>query len=703
MATDFSTTGAFNVNGQFATNVKYEASTEQGKLVELNVRFTNGRSEVASARMTPDEAKDVLGDKNFAVIAKAAEKAVARGDKKDAQPEVAGDAPAKDAATQQIAVKGELRGKSLEYRQVVLADFQAASTENAIYADSRVRSSSASGPGAENVVIDPATREALARRRARDIEEAARSMGIDRNASEGQRLNTRDAVVGAAHVAQATGVGGAGIQTAAHVVGAADAAKVGLDLAQGKDVRPLDAATAAASVAIGAGAGGPAVQGAARVTQAFGAVDTAGRAMNSADDAAAKLMGGERPKQVVIDDVDEQARLRRLRAAAVPDGVADRFLKIEDKFYFSDKTLAFVDKGTKLKSESNNVEVVRSLVAIAEARDWQALSVTGTKDFRREVWREASIRGIDVRGYEPSELERAELRKAIEKRYGPNEVSREAPARDVHMPPTPQAPSAMAPSAQQPGQPVAPERVQSPAQDQPKDALRAGVTVGVLVEHGAAPYKFNDKNDDSYYVKVKTERGEQVRWGVDLERAVAESKTKVQVGDVIGVENLGNRPVTVKVRKQGANGQEVVEEIETHRNAWSVEKKEFFQQQSAKADALRNGDREPRQELVKKHPDLTDAAVNLWLSEQVAKKKIDLPQDQERFVAMVKERLAQAVERGETISAPKLRKEVTQMVQAEKAQQRELGEDRGAEAPSPRSSRAAPSRTREAEVPQHVR
>ena len=527
---------------------------------------------------------------------------------------------------------------------------------------------------------------------------------MSRETGHGERLTTRDAVVGAAHVAQATGIGGAGMQTAARVVGVADAAKIGIDLAQGKEVRPLDAATAAASVALGAGAGGPVVQGAARATQVIGAADTTARAMNSADDAASRLSGSERPKQVVIDNVDEQARLRRLRAAAVPDGVADRFLKIEDKFYFSDKTLAFVDKGTKLKSESNNVEVVRSLVAIAEARDWQALSVTGTKDFRREVWREASMRGIDVRGYEPSEVERAELRKAIEKRYGPNEMSREAPTRDMNTATAAaQAQGATASSAPAAGPQATADRPSASANEQKRDDVRAGVTVGVLIEHGAAPYKFNEKNDDSYYVKVKTERGEQIRWGVDLERAVSESKTKAQVGDVIGVENLGNHPVTVKVRKQDANGKEVVEEIETHRNVWSVEKKEFFQQQSAKADALRNGDREPRQELIKKHPDLTDAAVNLWLSEQVAKKMIELPQDQARFVAMVKERLAQAVERGEQISAPKLRKEVSQMVQAEKAQQRELGDDRGTEAPAPRSTRSTPVRTSEAEVPQHVR
>ena len=169
MATDFTNTGAFNVNGQFATSVKYEASAEQGKIVEVNARFTNGRSEVAAARMSPDEAKEVLGDKNFSAIEKAVVKAAAQGDKRETRAEgAASDPPTKDAPAQAI-VKGELRGRTLEYRQVLLADFQASSTENAIYADSRVRSPSPVSQGADSIVIDPATRDALAKRRAHDF------------------------------------------------------------------------------------------------------------------------------------------------------------------------------------------------------------------------------------------------------------------------------------------------------------------------------------------------------------------------------------------------------------------------------------------------------------------------------------------------------------------------------------------------------
>ena len=39
----------------------------------------------------------------------------------------------------------------------------------------------------------------------------------------------------------------------------------------------------------------------------------------------------------------------------------------------------------------------------------------------------------------------------------------------------------------------------------------------------------------SYFVKLKTARGEQVIWGVDLERAFKESLTKPERGDEVGL------------------------------------------------------------------------------------------------------------------------------------------------------------------------
>src|SRR6478752_1136595 len=85
----------------------------------------------------------------------------------------------------------------------------------------------------------------------------------------------------------------------------------------------------------------------------------------------------------------------------VPDAVARRFLRIDDRYFFPDRTLAFVDQGTRLKVRTHNLEVIHSVVAIMQARGWQVVQLKGTEAFRRALWREASLMGIEVRGYAP--------------------------------------------------------------------------------------------------------------------------------------------------------------------------------------------------------------------------------------------------------------------------------------------------------------
>lgn len=58
-----------------------------------------------------------------------------------------------------------------------------------------------------------------------------------------------------------------------------------------------------------------------------------------------------------------------------------------------------------------SVEIVRDLVAIAAHRGWERIELTGSLEFRREAWFAASARGIETKGYEPSELDRAALTK----------------------------------------------------------------------------------------------------------------------------------------------------------------------------------------------------------------------------------------------------------------------------------------------------
>ena len=96
-------------------------------------------------------------------------------------------------------------------------------------------------------------------------------------------------------------------------------------------------------------------------------------------------------------------------ATPVPETVTRRFLKVEQNYYFPDKTHAFSDHGNRLATRGSHPEVVRSLVEIAKARGWESITVKGSDEFRQSAWMEAAASGLQVAGYKPTKLDLAEL------------------------------------------------------------------------------------------------------------------------------------------------------------------------------------------------------------------------------------------------------------------------------------------------------
>ena len=95
----------------------------------------------------------------------------------------------------------------------------------------------------------------------------------------------------------------------------------------------------------------------------------------------------------------------------IPPDVEKRYVRDGNKYYAPEnrKDPAFVDKGNKLETRSNGEQVAESLVRIAEARGWDEIKVSGSETFRKEVWLEAASRGMHVKGYSPSEQDKAAL------------------------------------------------------------------------------------------------------------------------------------------------------------------------------------------------------------------------------------------------------------------------------------------------------
>ena len=102
----------------------------------------------------------------------------------------------------------------------------------------------------------------------------------------------------------------------------------------------------------------------------------------------------------------------------VPQDIEKRYLRVGGTFYHPKNTdlVAFEDKGNKLETRSNSEQIAESMVRIAEARGWDEIKVSGSETFRREVWLEAASRGMQVKGYTPSEQDKAQLAKRASER-----------------------------------------------------------------------------------------------------------------------------------------------------------------------------------------------------------------------------------------------------------------------------------------------
>lgn len=99
----------------------------------------------------------------------------------------------------------------------------------------------------------------------------------------------------------------------------------------------------------------------------------------------------------------------------------------EYRFKGDTTRVAFTESTFKLATDTNSPSVARSMVDLAETRNWKALRVSGHEEFRRLVWFEASLRGVKAIGYEPMPSDVAWLRSEREAR----QVNRIEPARDA--------------------------------------------------------------------------------------------------------------------------------------------------------------------------------------------------------------------------------------------------------------------------------
>ena len=304
----------------------------------------------------------------------------------------------------------------------------------------------------------------------------------------------------------------------------------------------------------------------------------------------------------------------------VPKSVTNQYVAHEGKFLDrKSETVHFEDKGRSLSTASEDRDVIAHMVEVAKAKNWGELQLKGTEEFRRQAWIAAELAGVPTRGFKPKAQDRAALTAAREamrigagKGTGDDRMMRTRRARMRWRPQTQQGKSSQlrqsrrkrahrrvkTPRPKATGRPPRNRLSATPASPIQDTPTPAGVTAGVLVAHGPAPFNHDEKQNDSYYATVRTQDGERTVWGLDLERAIAESG--VQTGQQIELEKGGSRSVTAQQRQFDKKGKELAPKtVTSRRNEWFVSSPDVpglptREQREALASARREADERRR-------------------------------------------------------------------------------------------------------------
>ena len=328
----------------------------------------------------------------------------------------------------------------------------------------------------------------------------------------------------------------------------------------------------------------------------------------SGEDPGAKLAAADKSSSATIDDNALPDRIRRKYYVVAnetgkdgPDGEA-RFYADERGEY-----LAFKVTENRLVTRLAAAEVIRDMVSVAQHRRWEALQVRGSAEFRREAWLEAGARGMEVQGYQPTDLDRQALsdRQEVWNRTHPR--THEVEVRSVS---------------------DRNEGGEKPDYDK-------GVS-GRLIEVGQAPDRNRNDAEPSTYVAIELDNGQQHQvWGAGLEKATADSKARP--GDRIQVRRDGVERVAKDIKViDAASGRARIERRQVSRNRWRVT-----------AERFRSADRQ----TAARDPDLVAAQSQMVIIEKALERAF--PEDERarrNIMDAVRERIAGHLEHGHSFA-----------------------------------------------------
>ena len=120
----------------------------------------------------------------------------------------------------------------------------------------------------------------------------------------------------------------------------------------------------------GAGAAPPAADAASDRTKpdSENSIRPTRRKVRAAPVAPSTPTANDRTEPGAVPTGASRAREEKLAKRAVPEHIHRRFVAVGHRYYFPDGAHAFTDRGSRLTTKSENTEVIKSLIAIAESR-----------------------------------------------------------------------------------------------------------------------------------------------------------------------------------------------------------------------------------------------------------------------------------------------------------------------------------------------
>lgn len=317
-------------------------------------------------------------------------------------------------------------------------------------------------------------------------------------------------------------------------------------------------------------------------------------------------------------------------SASIPEEVARRYRISGHRLHFQDRTLAIEDRGTRLIAPTENPQVARDLVAIAVARGWQQITVTGSETFRERIRREAHAQDLTVQDGD----ERG-LRGRAERASHTGDSNASSPSDIGHVVATQAAATQLS---------EAPSR-----KPRTGPGLQPGdVRVGELIASGAAPYHHDPTQSPSFFVRIGLPHGPKNFWGVDLERALQESPTRIQYGDEIALHYVAERPPRRRAKDGDGSPSRAPMRV------WRIEPAEQYRQRVALAQSLRAPGADTSRIEQLQEPERS-ARLAIRAAEVLADWSLERREDRLRFTNAVRARLAHAIERNEPIPRVHLR------------------------------------------------